>query len=506
MGEVVDYVAKRGGNVVDMAVAGAFSLAVTHPYYSSLGSGGFALVKMDGRIEALDFREKAPYETNPQFFKKTGLSSIKGGAAVGTPGFVAGMKALHTKYGKLSWSSLFKPALDLAKKGFPVSGDFVENTGRFKKNFNPKSKQIFLKKGQLFRHGDILKQVGLYKALKLIQKKKTQPVYEGVIGKDMVESVRKEKGVLSLEDLKKYKVRWLKPIKVSFKKYEVFSMPLPSSGGIILSRALKLIERKKLGKKEIFSTDELHLLSEIMARAFRPRALMGDQDFSQMDKSLWLSSKHITDMEKTISVKKVRKLPPLKSTGETTHISFLDKKGNAVSMTLTLNGYFGSGVSTSSFGIVMNNQMDDFTTRIGQSNLYGLSTGERNKVEGGKSPLSSMTPVIVEKKGETVFVAGGAGGPTIITSVLQTLYRFLTQGLSLEQAISSPRLHHQFLPSKLFLENKRFSPELILALKMKGHQIKFRDYIAQVFAVGRDDQGILYGAHETRREGASGGK
>lgn len=502
---IAQEIFKKGGNLVDMAVASALALAVTHPYYVSLGCGGFALLKMNSSIRALDFRETAPHKMSSDFFKSTGRSSQEGGAAVGAPGFIAGLTALHKKYGKLPWPRLVQPALSLAEKGFPVSGDWREFTGKSKKKFNSTGKNIFLKKGESPQPNEIFKQPRLAGALKLIQRQGRRAVYEGPIGRDMVSAVQKSRGLLEEEDLKKYRVRWLEPVSVSFRGYQVHSMPLPSSGGIILSRALKLMEKRKLYKQKLYSLNELHLLAEIMARAFWPRFLMGDPDFTKIREGQWLMNQDIEDMSKSIFLKKARRLPPPKESEETTHFSIIDAKGNALSMTLTLNGFYGSGLVSPKYGIVLNNQMDDFTTLPDQANMFGLIQGKNNSIQGGKRPLSSMSPTIVEKRGRTVMALGGAGGPTIITGVLQTLYRHLINKLDLEQAILAPRLHHQFLPRQLFVEDKRLNPELIVELKLRGHKIQFKNYIAQIFAVGQNPDGTLSGAHENRREGAAGG-
>ena len=501
---VAQRIFKQGGNIVDMAVAVAFALAVTHPYYVSLGSGGFALVKMQSKIKALDFRETAPHKMSADFFETSNLSSTKGGASVGAPGFVAGMWELNQKYGRLSWSQVIAPAVLLAEKGFLVSGDWVEITEKSKNKFNTAGKKIFFKKGKAYQANERFKQKALAKALKLIQKKKTNVFYQGDIGKDIVSAVMKEKGALSLEDLKKYKIRWLEPVSVSFRGYKVYSMPLPSSGGLILARALKLIEKKQLYKKELYSFDEIHLLGEIMARAFFPRMLMGDPTFSNFNEKKWLSDKKLNSDSQSISLKRALQMPIPKESEETTHISLMDSKGHAVSMTITLNGFYGSHVVSPKYGIVLNNQMDDFTTLPGKANMFGLVQGKNNSIQGGKRPLSSMSPTIVEKRGQTVMAVGAAGGPTIITAVLQTIYRYFVNKMNLEQAVYSSRIHHQFLPRRLFIESKRFSPELIINLKMRGHKIQFKDYIAQVFAVAKEGNQLV-GASENRREGSSGG-
>ena len=510
---IVRSIFREGGNLADMAVACAMSLAVTHPYYVSLGSGGLALVKMDSSIQALDFRETAPQSMGRDFYAETGLSPRKGGASVGVPGFAAGMAALHKKYGRLSWRQVLHPAIALAKKGFPVSGDWARITDKAKKRFNPSGQKIFFKNGKSYRPNEVFKQPRLAAALSLLQKKGARAVYGGPLGKDMVFTVRQNQGVMAEKDLKNYKVRWLSPVSVSFRGYQVYSMPLPSSGGIILSRALKLIEGKKLYKKNLYSGEEIHLLGEIMARAFRPRNLMGDPDFMDVKDQDWLSKRNLKKAAGSISPEKVHILPPLKEpdsktpkeSGETTHISLMDRKGRAIAMTITLNSSYGSHLVTEKYGVTLNNQMDDFSAISHQPNLYGLVQGKSNAVQGGKRPLSSMTPLIVERGGKTVLAAGGAGGPTIITGVLQTLYRHLVNGMDIDQAIQSPRIHHQFLPRSLFVESKRFSPEIMLYLKGLGHRIQYRDYIARVFAAALNKEGRLFAAHESRREGAAGG-
>ena len=401
--------------------------------------------------------------------------------------------------------SLFNQLFFWQKKDFLflVVGSLLQKNQR--ESLTLLEKTFFLKNGKSYNPNEILKQKQLAKALRLLQKNKSKAFYGGAIGKDIVSAVRESKGLLTEEDLKKYKVRWLEPVSVSFRGHKVHSMPLPSSGGIILSRALKLVEKQKLYKKELYSLDELHLLAEIMARAFQPRFLMGDPDFAKMTEREWLSDKNIEDINKTIFLQKTHRLPPLKESEETTHISLMDSKGNAIAMTLTLNGYYGSHIVSPKYGIVLNNQMDDFTTLPDKANMFGLIQGKNNFVHGGKRPLSSMTPTIVEKSNQTVMVLGGAGGPMIISAVLQTLYRHLINKMDIEQAILSPRLHHQFLPRQLYIENKRINPELIIELKMRGHKIRVKDYIAQIFAVSRNQKGFLSSAHESRGEGASGG-
>ena len=491
---------------MDASIACALSLTVTHPYYVSLGAGGFALLKQKGKIEAIDFREKAPQSMGPDFYVTKGLSSQTGGAAVGVPGFLAGLWSLHKKHGKLPWPRLVAPAIQLAKKGFPVSGDWSEITLKKKKNLNSTGQLIFFRKKTSYLPGDTFKYPQMVKALKLVQRSPLKSFYGGPLGRDVVHTTTKNKGVMTEEDLKNYQVRWLNPVSVSFRHHQIYSMPLPSSGGLILARALKLIEKQKLYKKPLYSVEELHLLGEIMARAFRPRNLMGDPDNFKGSIPNWLSEENLKKLNQTLSPAQVHYLNPLKESMETTHISLMNNKGDAVAMTITLNGFYGSGLVTEKYGIVLNNQMDDFTTLPGKANMYGVIQGRKNQVKGGRTPLSSMTPVIVEHKGKTILSLGGAGGPMIINGVLQTLYRYIANKLNIDQAIQAPRIHHQFIPRHLFVEEKRFSSDIIIQLKMKGHKIRYRDHIARVFGVALDRKnGWLSAGHETRRESFAGG-
>lgn len=496
---------RKGGNIVDIALALSFTLSVTHPYYVSLGCGGFALVKKGAKIMALDFRETAPQEMTPDFFTETNLSSQTGGAAVGVPGFVAGMRALHKKYGSLSWKEILSPAVKLAEKGFSISGAGWLETEKAKEKFNSSGKRFFLKEGKPYAPGDVFKQPKLAKALKLLSKGKGKVFYRGPLGKDILNTVKQNKGVMSAKDLKSYKPRWLEPLVFPFRSYTVYSMPLPSSGGIILSRALSLIEKQELRKHSLYSVEELHLLAEIMARAFRPRALWGDPINFSLDLNKWIGVEAINKLSQTILKNKTRPLPPLKESAETTHFSIMNRDGDAVSVTLTLNGSYGSYLVTDRYGIVLNNQMDDFNTRQGEANMYGLIQGKNNTVRGGRRPLSSMTPVIATKKEKAFLTLGGAGGPAIITGVLQTMYRHLINGMDIQEAVSSHRIHNQFLPRSLFVEDKRFSPEVTLRLKQKGHKVVFKNYIAQIFAVSLGGDGFLHGGYDTRKEGNSGG-
>ena len=487
---------KKGGNVVDMAVAGALLLSVAVPYYVSLGAGGFALVDMGEGVEALDFREKAGEALHENYYQDK--SSVLGGSAVGVPGFVAGLWSLHQKYGKLKWKTLFKPAIGYAKRGYRVGAEWSRITKSIK-NLDYGMKFFFKKDGSPYLPGEKFRYKKLVRALKAVQRKNIKGFYAGSVAQDIVTAVRSYGGAMTLEDLKNYQVRWLKPTHTRFMGHEVYSMPPPSSGGIVLSAALNLIEKKNLKSYPSLSVNELHLLSEIMSRAFRGRSLLADSDFHKNPDLL--SPSYLREAARSISLKRTKHLDPLK---ETTHLVVMDKEGRTVTMTLTLNLNYGSKVVTPRYGIVLNNQMDDFTTKMNQPNSFGLIQGKGNRVQPGKRPLSSMSPTLVKKDGKTIMALGGSGGSRIISGVLQVLYRSLVQDLNIDQAVQYPRIHHQFLPRKTFVEQNRFSPDVLKLLKKRKHVIEPSRHLGKVYGIRKRDN-ILRSAFDHRGDGIAWG-
>lgn len=468
--EAGKQVALAGGNVIDVAVTMALTLSVTSPYFGSLGGGGFAMVKMkDKPVAALDFREVAPGATNPTYYLKLDpKASQQGGTAVGVPGIPAGLWELHQKYGKLEWTKLFATAEQLASKGFRVTGEWVENTNDEKNDFNAAGKSAFFKKnGDAYLPGEELKQPGLGEALAKLKALGAKGFYEGPVAEDIVKAVGASGGAMTLKDLKNYKVRWLTPLETDYLGYHVYLMPPPSSGGIIIKTALALAERAKLQEKKFLSLDELHWLAGIDSRAFRGRFLLGDPDFHTNPLKFLMSKSQIDFLFNSIDPVKATKIPPIADaksiheSNETTHMSILDKDGNAVSMTITLNGDYGSGVVTPKYGIALNNEMDDFTTKPGVQNMYGLYQGEGNNVQPGKRPLSSMSPTLVEKDGQVIMAVGAPGGPRIISGVFQVLYRVLGRGMDVDYAVQTARVHHQFMPDTLVIDKERMSSDTI---------------------------------------------
>jgi len=509
--EVGRKIAARGGNVVDVAVAIGLSLSVTAPYYASLGGGGFALVKMKDKVEALDFREVAPRATDREYFQKLPQgASQNGGNAVAVPGFPAGLWELHQKYGRLKWEQLFTDAIQMAESGFAVTGGWVSKTESEKERFNKAGHTAFLKKDMSsYKPGEVLKQPGLAKALHEFRRLKLKGFYEGPVAKDLVDTVKAADGVLSLEDLKQYKVRWLTPLTTEFEGHKIYLMPPPSSGGVVILSALKLMESLNIKSRPALSADEFHLMAEIESRAFRGRALLGDPDFHKNPVDFLTSGKYLEELRKSVNPKKAVALKPIeakeiKESAETTHYSVMDSEGRAIALTVTLNGSYGSGVVSQKFGIALNNEMDDFTTRPNQPNMYGLIQGEGNEVQAGKRPLSSMSPTLVEKDGKIIMSLGAPGGPRIITGVLQALYRILARGMDVDSAVQAPRVHHQFLPNTLYVDRQRFSPEILNDLRGRGHKVE-ESWMAKVFVVRLRGDGVLEAAFDSRAEGSAGG-
>ncbi len=510
--EVGQKISQKGGNVVDIAVAVELALAVTSPYNASLGGGGFAMIRLNQQEPvAIDFRETAPILTHPNFYKdRPEKSSILGPLAVGIPGIAAGLWEIHQKYGKLKWAQLFDEPLRLAEQGFPVSGDWVRDTEETKNDFNPAGKKYFFKNETSYKPGEILRQPQLGKALRLLRDQGPKAFYTGDIGKDIIASLKKKGGVMAIQDLNNYKVRWLTPLKKDYLNHSVYMMPPPSSSGVLTSTIIGLAEKTELAKKIPSSIEEAHLLAEILKMAFRGRSLLGDPDFSKNPVTELTSTKYIKTLADQISSRKPVKLSALseevlkKESSETTNFTVMDAQGNTVVMTITLNGTYGSAMVSEKYGIALNNQMDDFTTIPDKPNMYGLMQGKSNLVQAGKRPLSSMSPTIITKDNKTVLGVGGAGGPRIITGVFQSWYRVVANGYNMDRAIQTPRLHHQFLPEHVFLDDYQFSVDTQRALEKMGHKTEV-SWTAKINGIRLRDDGILEGAYDSRSEGGAGG-
>lgn len=423
-----------------------------------------------------------------------------------------GFWEMHQKYGKLKWSKLFNEALYYSKSGFPVSSEWYLVTKREHQRFWSEGASHLLINNNVPKPGDILKQKPLYKALKLLRDRGPKGFYEGVVAADIKDSVVQSGGDMTLEDLKNYKAIWRKPLTTNFAGKHIYLMPPPSSGGVIIKTALELVKNKKPEQYGALSLNELHVLSEIMALSFRGRSLLGDPDQHQNPISFLNGDKYIKMLSDNIKLNKTSRLKPLtekdipKESNETTHFIVMNKDGQAVSLTITLNGNYGSGVVSKKYGIALNNEIDDFTTRPGEPNMFGLIQGNGNIVNAGKRPLSSMSPsLVLDDKNKTVLAVGAPGGPRIINGVFQTLYRSLVSGFNMEKAIFTPRLHHQFLPRTLYYEKDRFSPLVLNALKKKGHKLEPTYGVAISYGVRINDSGLLEGSGDFRGESFTGG-
>ena len=495
---------QQGGNAVDAAVAVAFAKAVTYPIAGNLGGGGFMIVRMaDGQTTAIDYRETAPgAATRDMYLDEQGEivpgASTAGYRAVGVPGTVAGMAMAHARFGQLAWEDVIEPARQLAADGFALSEAFIDNLnsrrellGRF-----PESKRIFLKDGQGYRVGERFRQGELADTLARLQRDGWREFYEGRTARLIADDMQANGGLITLEDLRNYRPIERVPLRGAYRGYEILTMPPPSSGGAVLIAMLNMLELFDLNEMEAASAEKYHILIEVMKRAFADRAFhFGDPDFVDVP------VEYLTD--KRYAFRRARAIEPGRTTPseliqpgrlsrsestETTHYSVVDAAGNAVSNTYTLNTNFGSGVTVPGTGILLNNEMDDFTSKIGEPNVFGLIQGVANAIEPHKRPLSSMTPTIVEKDGRVVLVLGSPGGPTIINTVLQVLVNVIDHGMALDEAVAAPRIHHQWLPDHVRYERQGLPQDVRDALAAMGHAFAPRpsSRLGDVQAIGID--------------------
>ena len=469
------HVLKAGGNAVDAAVAVGYALAVVYPAAGNLGGGGFMTIQLaDGRKTFLDFREKAPLAATANMYLDKEGNVIKGAStdgmlAVGVPGTVSGMEMARAKYGTMQRPALLAPAIKYAQQGFVLEqGDIdmlMTATERFKKD--PASAAIFLNHGEPFKAGQKLVQHDLANTLKLISDKGADGFYKGPVGSMIVASMRKGKGIITQADLAQYRTRELKPIECTYRGYGFVSAPPPSSGGVTLCEMLNILEGYPLSALGYRSAQAVQYQIEAMRHAYVDRnSYLGDPDFVKnpvdhlLDKDYAARIRAMIAQDKAgISMEIRPGVPPHEGTN-TTHYSIVDRWGNAVSVTYTLNDWFGAKVTAAHTGVLLNNEMDDFTVKAGVPNQYGLVQGEANAIAPGKRPLSSMSPTIVTKDGKPVMVLGTPGGSRIITTVLLTMLNVIDYGMDVQQAVDAPRFHQQWLPDFTNLEPDAISPEV----------------------------------------------
>ncbi len=516
-------VMKCGGNAIDAAIAVGIALAVVYPEAGNIGGGGFMVIrKKNGETYAIDYREMAPAAAHRDLYvndkgeliRGEGSSTI-GYRASGVPGTLAGFELAHKKYGsgKVSWSDLVAPARKLANEGYVLSYRLASLAVAYREHLEkyPDSKRIFLRDGNHYKEGELLKQPELGQTLARIEKNGAKDFYEGRTAELIAADMKSNNGLITLEDLKNYRAKERAPIRGTYRGHEVISMPPPSSGGIVLLQVLNMLEGYDIRAMGHNSAAKLHLLTEASRRAFADRAeYMADPDFADVPAIPLIDKKYAEARRASIDLKKatpssvIKFGEPAGSEGtETTHYTVVDRDGTMVSNTYTINDLYGSRVTIKGTGILMNDEMDDFAARPGQPNLFGLVQGERNKVEGGKRPLSSMTPTIVLRKdGSVWFAVGARGGPRIISAVIQTVINVIDHDMDIQQAIDAPRIHHQWLPDQTLHEPFGLSPDTINILNSLGHNMAPRPgNIASATGIMIGEDGTKFGAIDSRSDG-----
>jgi len=519
--DVGDAILAAGGNAVDAAIAVAFALAVTHPSAGNIGGGGFMLIRMaNGQSTFLDFRERAPASASRNMYigpdGEPTRDSMVGYRASGVPGTVKGLEYAHRKYGRKSWPELITPAIDLASRGFPVSWGLATSLRgqavSAKLSTFPDSKRIFLNEGKYFEPGDLLIQSELARTLARIRDQGSDDFYSGETAKLLAADMAANGGTVTLEDLRDYRVFERKPLEGTYRGYGVIASPPPSSGGAGILQMMGMLEPTDYEKTGAGSARSLHFLAEVMRRYFADRSeYMGDPEFYTVPLTKLLDPKYIAERRATIDPlhatpsDKIRpgKLDGKEST-ETTHFSILDAEGNAVSMTYTLNGGFGSGVTARGLGFLLNNEMDDFAPKPGTKNMFGLIQGEADAIAPHKTPLSSMSPTIITRDGKVYMVAGAPGGPTIITSVLQVILNVIDFKMNAQEAVDQPRIHHQWMPDEIRYE-KGISPDTLEILSSMGHKVKLATSYIGENALILQDSGWIQGAADGRVEATAKG-
>lgn len=480
-------VLKNGGNAVDAAVAVGYALAVVYPTAGNIGGGGFMTIRMrDGKTTFLDFRERAPLAATKGMYLDDKGNIVKGAStdgylAVGVPGSVMGFETAREKYGTKSRQDLMAPAIRYAKEGFTLNqADAAElNEGKAWLSRDPATAAIFTKSdGKPFATGDKLIQPDLANALSGISDQGPDGFYKGPVANAIVKASQDKGGILANQDFEQYKVRELDPVKCNYRGYEIISSPPPSSGGVIICEILNVLEGYPLSYAGYGSADTVHYMVEAMRYAYVDRnSALGDPDFVDNPVSKLLDKGYAQKIRDGISPYKAgisKDLMPkgLGESHETTHYSIIDNDGNAVAVTYTLNGSFGAGVVAPGTGILLNNEMDDFTSKPGVPNLYGLVQGEANAIQPKKTPLSSMSPTIVTKDGKPFMVIGSPGGSRIITITLEAIINVIDFGMNIQEAIDAPRIHHQWLPDKVYMEPRALSPDTIKLLTGMGYTVQ----------------------------------
>ncbi|MBV35122.1 MAG: gamma-glutamyltransferase [Rickettsiales bacterium] len=508
---------KKGGSAVDATIATGFALAVVLPVAGNIGGGGFMLVHdaESGETIAIDYREKAPAKAHKDMYldsegnvdrQKARFSYL----SVGVPGTVAGFELAHKKYGKLPWKDLVEPAIRLAEDGFVMNWDLASKLEHRRTHLSQSEatkKAYYKKDGSSYQLGELFVQKDLAWSLKQIQAHGAKAFYHGEVGKKIVAAMEKHGGIISMQDLKDYQPKVREAVKGTYRGYDIVAMPLPSSGGVHIIQMLNVLEHFPLAKFGANTAKTIHLMAEAMKYAYADRSKhLGDSDFYDAPVE-WLTSKEYgAKIAKKISLDAVTPsteiqpgTPVAPESPETTQISVVDQWGNAVSNTYTLNYSFGSGLVAEGTGILLNNEMDDFSAKPGVPNGYGLIGGEANAIEAFKRPLSSMTPVMVFKDGQLKLLTGSPGGSRIITAVLQILVNVIDHDMNIASATHSPRFHHQWLPDVLFVEPE-LNQDTVELLQNMGYKVKRSGTIGATQSIQIED--YIYGSADPRRPNA----
>ncbi len=518
---------KRGGNAVDAAIAIGLALAVVYPEAGNIGGGGFMLIRdSKGNAHAIDYREMAPKAAGRDIYiNKNGDlingegSSTVGYRASGVPGTMAGFELAFKKYGsgKIKWRDLVEPARLLAQNGYVLTDRHANLFKGYKDTLSkyPESKRIFLGGGKYFEEGDTLKQPDLARTLARIETGGANEFYNGETARLIAADMKANGGLITLDDLKNYRVKERTPLHGSYRGYEIITFPPPSSGGIVMLEVLNMLEGYDFRAMKYNSAAKYHVLAEAMRRAFADRAeFMGDPDFATVPVAKLIDKKYAAERRSSIDQKKASTSMEIShgdiaggESMDTTHFTVVDADGTVVTNTYTLNDLYGSRVTAKGTGVLMNDEMDDFAALPGKPNMFGLVQGEKNAVQSGKRPLSSMTPTIVLRKdGSLWFAVGARGGPRIISAVMQTVINVIDHDMNIQEAINAPRIHHQWLPDELLYEPFGISPDTLAILSGYGH--KFADKpgnVASATGIMIDEKGMRLGAVDSRSDGEAVG-
>lgn len=499
-------VMKRGGSAFDAMIATDLALTVCYPNAGNISGGGFLVYRTkEGEVGSLDYREKAPLAASANMYlDKEGNvlpnKSTLGGLAVGVPGTVAGLVAIHKKFGKLPWEALVQPAIELAKNGYVVTPKQAASFENKKEDFIAvNGPDTFYAQG--FNAGDRVRNLALAETLERIAKYGRAGFYEGPVADDLVARVQETGGIITHEDLLAYEAVWRKPINFQYKDLTIYAMGPPSSGGICLGQIMKMIEPFDVGQYAHNSVEAMQVIVEAERRSYADRSLyLGDPDFINIPKDSLLDPKYLNKRMQSFSFQQATKSSDIapgsivwEESEETTHYSIIDTAGNAVAVTTTLNGSYGSKVFVEKGGYFLNNEMDDFSSKPGVPNMFGLLGGKANAIAPQKRMLSAMTPTIVEKNGKLAMIVGTPGGSTIITSVLQTILNVYEFGMDIQTAVSAGRFHHQWLPDVVVFEPGQFEESLIQALQEKQYEIKeeYSRIIGRVDAIHLSESGEI---------------